>query len=83
MRTICDSWSSSGHEGLAVLVRDFVDVPGTAEEIGAKMSVRGLALEGIERTARMRSLDFDVRQSTGLPVGAGIAREIATAYGCP
>ncbi len=29
-------------------IRDFVDVPGTAEEIGARMSMRGLALEGIE-----------------------------------
>ena len=30
-------------------IRDFVDVPGTAEEIGRRMSMRGLALEGIER----------------------------------
>jgi phenylalanyl-tRNA synthetase beta chain len=29
-------------------IRDFVDVPGTAEEIGTRMSLRGLALEGVE-----------------------------------
>lgn len=29
-------------------LRDFVDVPGTAEEIGRKMSLRGLALESAE-----------------------------------
>ncbi len=32
-------------------LRDFVDVPGTAEEIGRKMSLRGLALEGVEPVA--------------------------------
>ena len=29
-------------------LREFVDVPGTPEEIAATMSVRGLAVEGIE-----------------------------------
>lgn len=29
-------------------LRDFVDVPGTAEEIGHRMSLRGLALESVE-----------------------------------
>src|SRR4029453_12619620 len=29
-------------------LREFVDVPGTAEEIAATMSVRGFAVEGIE-----------------------------------
>jgi len=29
-------------------LREFVDVPGTAEQIAATMSVRGFAVEGIE-----------------------------------
>ena len=33
-------------------LREFVDVPGSAEEIGATMSVRGFAVEGIEATGR-------------------------------
>jgi phenylalanyl-tRNA synthetase beta chain len=32
-------------------LRDFVDVPGTADEIARTMSVRGFAVEGIERVA--------------------------------
>lgn len=32
-------------------LRDFVDVPGTAEEIGREMSLRGLALEGVDAIA--------------------------------
>lgn len=32
-------------------LRDFVDVPGTADEIGRRMSLRGLALEGAEPIA--------------------------------
>ncbi len=69
-------------------LREFVDVPGTPEEIGARMSLRGLALEGIERTARrmtaMRVLDFDVTANRPDCLSIrGIAREVATAYGLP
>jgi phenylalanyl-tRNA synthetase beta chain len=63
-------------------LRDFVDVPGTAEEIGAKMSVRGLALEGIETHGDHEALDFDVAANRPDCLSVrGIAREIATAYG--
>ncbi|HXG90052.1 MAG TPA: phenylalanine--tRNA ligase subunit beta [Vicinamibacterales bacterium] len=63
-------------------IRDFVDVPGTAEEIGARMSLRGLALEGIERVGDDAVLDFDVTANRPDCLSIrGVAREIATAYG--
>jgi phenylalanyl-tRNA synthetase beta chain len=65
-------------------IRDFVDVPGTAEEIGAKMSMRGLALEGIEHVDGDAVLDFDVTANRPDCLSMiGIAREIATAYVLP
>ncbi len=65
-------------------LRDFVDVPGTAEEIGTKMSVRGLALEGIEPHGDDEVLDFDVAANRPDCLSVrGIAREIATAYELP
>jgi phenylalanyl-tRNA synthetase beta chain len=77
-------------------LRDFVDVPGTAEGIGRKMSLRGLALEGVEPVTldalplgaaeeiADAILDFEVtaNRPDNLSV-IGIAREIATAYGLP
>jgi phenylalanyl-tRNA synthetase beta chain len=73
-------------------IRDFVDVPGTPEEIGTKMSMRGLALEGIEKPDPIIGaldsddavLDFDVTANRPDCLSMlGIAREIATAYGLP
>jgi phenylalanyl-tRNA synthetase beta chain len=77
-------------------IRDFVDVPGTAEEIGARMSMRGLALEGLERLTGGvlppwsthqgpdAVLDFDVTANRADCLSIrGIAREIATAYQLP
>ena len=82
-------------------LREFVDVPGTAEQIAATMSVRGFAVEGIEslpefteavaadgtvaRTPAANAdavIDFEVTANRPdcLSV-AGMAREIATAYG--
>ena len=82
-------------------LRQFVDVPGTAEQIAATMSVRGFAVEGIEslpefteavaadgtvaRTPAASAdavIDFEVTANRPdcLSV-AGMAREIATAYG--
>ena len=53
-------------------IREFVDVPGTPEEIGARMSLRGLALEGIERHGDDAVLDFDVTANRPrLPVDFG------------
>jgi phenylalanyl-tRNA synthetase beta chain len=77
-------------------IRDFVDVPGTAEEIGTRMSMRGLALEGLELRAGGvlppwsthqgpdAVLDFDVTANRPDCLSIrGIAREIATAYRLP
>jgi phenylalanyl-tRNA synthetase beta chain len=82
-------------------LREFVDVPGTAEQIAATMSVRGFAVEGIESllefteavtadstvartpaTSADTVIDFEVTANRPdcLSV-AGMAREIATAYG--
>jgi phenylalanyl-tRNA synthetase beta chain len=64
-------------------LRDFVDVAGTAEEIAAKMSVRGFAVEGLERLADGDTvIDFEVTGNRPDCMSvAGIAREVATAYG--
>jgi phenylalanyl-tRNA synthetase beta chain len=65
-------------------IREFVDVPGSAEEIGARMSLRGLALEGIETHGGDAVLDFDVTANRPDCLSIrGIAREIATAYRLP
>lgn len=65
-------------------IRDFVDVPGTPEEIGERMSLRGLALEGIEHHDNDAVLDFDVTANRPDCLSMmGVAREIATAYSLP
>ena len=65
-------------------IREFVDVPATAEEIGARMSLRGLALEGLETHGDDAVLDFDVTANRPDCLSIrGIAREIATAYALP
>ena len=65
-------------------IRDFVDVPGTAEDIGGRMSLRGLALEGIESRGDDAVIDFDVTSNRPDCLSVrGIAREIATAYQLP
>jgi phenylalanyl-tRNA synthetase beta chain len=65
-------------------IRDFVDVPDTAEEIGARMSLRGLALEGLDTHGDDVVMDFDVTANRPDCLSVrGIAREIATAYQVP
>ena len=62
-------------------IREFVDVPESAEEIGKLMSVRGLALEGLEPHGDDVVMDFDVTANRPDCLSMiGIAREIATAY---
>jgi phenylalanyl-tRNA synthetase beta chain len=65
-------------------IREFVDVPESAEEIGKLLSVRGLALEGLEAHGDDIVMDFDVTANRPDCLSMiGIAREIATAYGRP
>src|SRR6186997_686929 len=63
-------------------LREFVDVPGTAPEIAATMSVRGFAVEGIEAIGDDAVIDFEVTANRPDCLSViGIAREAATAYG--
>ena len=64
-------------------LREFVDVPGTPEAIAATMSVRGFAVEGIETIGDGDAvLDFEITANRPDCMSvAGIAREVATAYG--
>ena len=64
-------------------LRDFVDVPGTAEEIARTMSVRGFAVEGIEAVGNGDAvLDFEITANRPDCMSVmGMAREVATAYG--
>ncbi|MEO8682002.1 MAG: hypothetical protein ABI665_23340, partial [Vicinamibacterales bacterium] len=65
-------------------IREFVEVPESAEEIGALMSVRGLALEGIEAQGDDVVMDFEVHAIRPDCMSmVGVAREIATAYRRP
>src|SRR5687767_8611608 len=74
-------------------LREFVDVPGTPEEIAAMMSVRGFAVEGIERVEEVSAepsaeadaiLDFEITANRPDCLSViGMAREVATAYGVP
>ena len=65
-------------------LREFVDVPGTPEEIAATMSVRGFAVEGIDPVGEDAVLDFEITGNRPDCMSViGIAREVATAYGLP
>jgi len=64
-------------------LRDFVDVPAAAEEIAATMSVRGFAVEGLERLGDGDTvIDFEVTGNRPDCMSvSGMAREVATAFG--
>jgi phenylalanyl-tRNA synthetase beta chain len=65
-------------------IREFVDAPGSAEDIGRRMSLRGLALEGLQPHGDDVVIDFDVTANRPDCLSIkGIAREIATAYQLP
>jgi phenylalanyl-tRNA synthetase beta chain len=65
-------------------LRDFVDVPGSPEEVAQTMSVRGFAVEGIETVAGEAVIDFEVTANRPDCLSiVGIAREVATAYELP
>ena len=64
-------------------LRDFVDVSARPEDIAATMSVRGFAVEGLERLADGDAvIDFEVTGNRPDCMSvSGIAREVATAFG--
>ncbi len=64
-------------------LRDFVDVPGTPEEIARTMSVRGFAVECVDAVGDDDAvLDFEITANRPDCMSViGIAREVATAYG--
>ena len=65
-------------------VREFVEVNASAEEIGARMGLRGLPLESLETHGNDVVMDFEVTANRPDCMSViGIAREIATAYGVP
>ena len=65
-------------------IREFVDVTASAEEIGAKMGMRGLPLESLETHGDDVVMDFEVTANRPDCMSIiGIAREIATAYELP
>jgi len=65
-------------------LREFADVPGAAEDVAATMSVRGFAVEGIDRIEADAILDFEVTANRpDCMCILGIAREVATAFGLP
>jgi phenylalanyl-tRNA synthetase beta chain len=65
-------------------LREFVDVPGNAVDVARTMSVRGFAVEGIERVDNDLVLDFEVTANRpDCMCMLGIAREVATEYGLP
>jgi phenylalanyl-tRNA synthetase beta chain len=69
-------------------IREFVEVPESAEAVGKRLSLRGLALEGLEPWPDANGddavLDFDVTANRPDCLSIlGIAREIATVYDLP
>jgi phenylalanyl-tRNA synthetase beta chain len=66
-------------------LRDFVDVPASPEDIAATMSVRGFAVEGLERFGDDDAvIDFEVTGNRPDCMSvSGMAREVATAFELP
>ncbi len=64
-------------------LRDFVDAPGTPDDIAALMSVRGFAVEGIEPAPGGDAvIDFEVMANRPDCMSvSGMAREVAAAFG--
>jgi len=65
-------------------LREFVDVREDAAEIARVMSLRGFAVEGIERLGEDAVVDFEVTGNRPDCMSVlGMAREIATAFQMP
>jgi phenylalanyl-tRNA synthetase beta chain len=65
-------------------LKEFVDVPGSAADVAARLSVRGFAVEGIEGSGDDAVIDFEVTANRPDCLSVlGLAREVATAYQLP
>jgi phenylalanyl-tRNA synthetase beta chain len=65
-------------------LKEFVDVPGTAADVAARLSVRGFAVEGIEGSGDDAVIDFEVTGNRPDCMAVlGLAREVATTYELP
>ena len=66
-------------------LRDFVEVPGSPEDVAQTMSVRGFAVEGIEALGQGDAvMDFEITANRPDCLSViGMAREVATAYERP
>ena len=65
-------------------LKEFVDVPGAATDIAARLSVRGFAVEGIDGSGDDAVIDFEVTANRPDCLSiVGLAREVATAYALP
>ena len=65
-------------------LREFVDVTATPDEIAAAMSLRGFAVESIERVGDDAVIDFEVTANRPDCLSViGFAREMATLYDLP
>jgi phenylalanyl-tRNA synthetase beta chain len=70
-------------------LREFVDVPGSANDVATAMSVRGFAVESVDNIGGSAAnadavLDFEVTANRPDCMSiVGMAREIATAFGLP
>jgi phenylalanyl-tRNA synthetase beta chain len=66
-------------------LREFVDVPGSADDVAQTMSVRGFAVESVDDLGNGETvLDFEVTANRPDCMSiAGMAREVATAFGLP
>src|SRR5918993_2273044 len=96
-RTTSASWNSSRHElrerhgrsgTMRILVswlREFVDVPASADEIARTMSVRGFAVESIDAVGSDDAvIDFEITANRPDCMSvSGMAREAAAAFGLP
>jgi phenylalanyl-tRNA synthetase beta chain len=65
-------------------LKEFVDVTASAAELGARLSLAGLPLEGLEETQAGPVLDFEVTNNRADCLSHyGVAREAAAIYGLP
>ena len=65
-------------------LKEFVPIEATAEEVGARLTMGGLEVEGIEESEIGKVLDVYITPNRGDCLSiAGVARETAALYGVP